>query len=386
MADLTSKPSARIPELDGIRGLAILEVLIFHYSGFLPASPGTPLGYLVQCLSLTWSGVDLFFVLSGFLISGILFDNRSSANYFSVFYVRRFLRILPLYYGLVLFFKMAGGESLQSQMLPLIVYATFTQTLFIVAFNTLGFWLSISWSLAVEEQFYALLPVTIRYVDPRRLPALFVSSILFACALRAILLLCFPIDRIAIVIHGLLPCRLDAFALGALCAWAVRKPVPRQWLAGHIKLLYLALLVPFTVLAFCIKNGWGLYSPAMILVGYISLAIFYALLLMVAILESRGVVKWITTTRPLRFLGTLAYGLYLLHLLVPRYVFAAFGRTQSLASISDWAIFALSMAVLFLLTASLWRYFEKPLINLGHRWKYAGASPVNDQMTATLVG
>jgi peptidoglycan/LPS O-acetylase OafA/YrhL len=367
---LPSKLPKRIPELDGIRGLAILQVLVWHYHTMLHALPGTRVAHLLRLLSLTWSGVDLFFVLSGFLICGILLDNRGASNYFSVFYARRFLRILPLYFAMIVFGQIAGG--LGFQMLPWYVYATFTQTLWIIAHGTFGFWLAPSWSLAVEEQFYALLPLAIRRIDPKRLPVVFVSSILFACALRAVLFSCFPASWIGTVIYTLLPCRLDAFALGALCAWAIRKPAIRQWLAGHIKVLYLALLVPLSFLGLCIHKGWVLYSPAMTLAGYTALAFLYALILLVAILEPRGPVKWITNLWPLRRLGTLAYGLYLMHVMVLQYVFIAFGRPPSLVSASGWAIFALSVCVLLLLAQSVWRFFEKPLIGLGHRWKYAG--------------
>src|SRR5437867_6087613 len=82
---VTTKPG-RIPELDGVRGMAILLVLVWHYLvGPLQTEPGSPAAYGLKLLSLTWAGVDLFFVLSGFLIGGILLDNRSAPNYFGAF-------------------------------------------------------------------------------------------------------------------------------------------------------------------------------------------------------------------------------------------------------------------------------------------------------------
>src|SRR6266851_1125269 len=88
--------SGRIPELDGIRGIAIGMVLIAHHFEVV-SRPGSTLAYALVPLRLTWSGVDLFFVLSGFLIGGILLDARESSNYFRVFYTRRFFRIIPIY-------------------------------------------------------------------------------------------------------------------------------------------------------------------------------------------------------------------------------------------------------------------------------------------------
>src|SRR5882724_4828418 len=87
----------RIPELDGLRGIAISLVLWFHFFGVgLHTTPGTFWAYVQALGRLSWTGVDLFFVLSGFLIGGILLDARTSPNYFQTFYVRRFLRIVPI--------------------------------------------------------------------------------------------------------------------------------------------------------------------------------------------------------------------------------------------------------------------------------------------------
>jgi peptidoglycan/LPS O-acetylase OafA/YrhL len=97
MNDQLSK--GRVPELDGLRGTAILSVLCFHYvtqQGVTP--PGTLTHYLQRAVIMGWSGVDLFFVLSGFLIGGILMDARESPSYFRTFYARRFFRIIPIYY------------------------------------------------------------------------------------------------------------------------------------------------------------------------------------------------------------------------------------------------------------------------------------------------
>src|SRR6266581_1180198 len=97
----TSKVSlaTRLPELDAVRGLAIVLVLLWHYVACqLEDQPGTALNLIRQALGICWSGVDLFFVLSGFLIGGILIENRESQNYFRIFYLRRVCRIFPLYY------------------------------------------------------------------------------------------------------------------------------------------------------------------------------------------------------------------------------------------------------------------------------------------------
>jgi peptidoglycan/LPS O-acetylase OafA/YrhL len=96
-----------IPELDGLRGIAIAMVVILHYLLVTwQVRPGTPVAYALASGRLAWTGVDLFFVLSGFLIGGILADARESTNYFSVFYARRFFWIFPIYAALLLGFPL----------------------------------------------------------------------------------------------------------------------------------------------------------------------------------------------------------------------------------------------------------------------------------------
>ena len=146
----------RIKELDGLRGIAILLVILWHYCA-VQIEPGNSvaLEFLSRLLSTTWSGVDLFFVLSGFLIVGILVDAKGSPTYFKTFYIRRMCRILPLYYLMVVLFVLlpkiglSGNDWLFARDLPLLSYFTLTQNFFMHNGGFGSNWLGVTWSLAI---------------------------------------------------------------------------------------------------------------------------------------------------------------------------------------------------------------------------------------------
>ena len=188
------KQEERSPTLDGLRGLAILLVVVWHYVG-VPLPPAgvhqdgstwipTAKGALIICRG----GVDVFFVLSGYLIAGILLRNQHSRRYYAPFFIRRACRILPLYSVLVAVFimcRIAGYEGvLFDGPIPLAAYITMTQNYGMAAMGTYGaVWLSATWSLAIEEQFYLLFPALVRILG-RWLPALLAAGIVGAPLLR----------------------------------------------------------------------------------------------------------------------------------------------------------------------------------------------------------
>jgi peptidoglycan/LPS O-acetylase OafA/YrhL len=149
--------AGRIPELDGIRGVAISMILVTHYfEGTIQEAMRTPLAYALIPFRLTWTGVDLFFVLSGFLIGGILLDARDSSNYFRVFYARRFFRIVPIYavclgayfilFTLVRLGMAAKVSYIVKDQLPWTPYLTFLQNFWMMQRNTWGgFGLTVTW-------------------------------------------------------------------------------------------------------------------------------------------------------------------------------------------------------------------------------------------------
>lgn len=181
----------RIRELDGLRGIAILLVVGFHYftCQVLPDDP-LPFRFLGRAFFQGWNGVDLFFVLSGFLIVGILLDARGSRNFFRVFYTRRACRILPLYYLIVILFVLLGvtglvkNDWLFTGGLPLWSYLTLTQNYLMHAQGFGPNWLGVTWSLAIEEQFYLVIPLLVWLLNRKQLFAVLLIGGANAVGLR----------------------------------------------------------------------------------------------------------------------------------------------------------------------------------------------------------
>ena len=175
-ATATRASTSRVPALDGLRGIAVLLVLIHHFSGIPAAGLGVPTGFYREWLrfaTIGWAGVDLFFVLSGFLITSILYDAKGPAlAFFKNFYARRALRIFPVYYVLVVFMlfllpwiipgEEAASAKLRDNQLWLWFYLRNIQSL--ADFQSLigtGHLVGHLWSLAVEEQFYLVWPMVV---------------------------------------------------------------------------------------------------------------------------------------------------------------------------------------------------------------------------------
>jgi peptidoglycan/LPS O-acetylase OafA/YrhL len=376
----SSEKSSRLPELDGLRGLAILSVVAWHYWAInLRPAPGALVHFAGSVFGLTWSGVDLFFVLSGFLIGGILLDQREAGNYFKVFYTRRACRIVPLYYCVLILFLLsfllgpafrAKVPLLYDKSIPLWCYFTFTQNFAMAANGNFGpGWLGVTWSLAIEEQFYLVLPFIIRFAPLRRLPAMLGSLVVLAIAFRIILSAYFPESFVPPFV--LMPCRADALMLGALCACLVRRPGFRERLANHTRQLYAAfgLLAAATAWTAVGSNLPG--SGSMMVYGYSLLALLYVCLLLIAISEKRGPVSLITRNPVLRWFGLIAYGVYLMHQPINgfcRYLWLPQnGRADALA---EQAVTVAAFVLTVMLASVSWLFFEKKIIAFGHTFKY----------------
>lgn len=365
-----SAPPARITALDGLRGLAIGLVLLHHVVQLRLPTTAPWAASLDSVLQLSWSGVDLFFVLSGFLIGGILIDHRKSPRLAPIFYLRRSLRILPLCAVtlLVLFGYLGMGDYSK---LPAWVYATFTSNIGMAYLSTWdGPALSVLWSLAVEEQFYLLSPWLILWLRPARLPYALVSMIVLAWVFRLIAL---SYDPSGFSSHLLMPCRMDAFGLGMLVAWAVRSSAARAWLTRYIPRwwLPLVLLSPALIALSVTHARQGQW--ALCLYGYTSLGLFYAWSVYVVVAVRPTLLVHVLDWRPLVSLGRLSYFIYLWHVIVLTVLNWRLLHTREqvlLDTPSILVVIVAAVAVTWALAALSWRVFEGPLVRWGQRFAY----------------
>jgi peptidoglycan/LPS O-acetylase OafA/YrhL len=376
-------PKGRVPELDGIRGLAILLVVVWHYfTGPLSHSSSHLLQFFSRATIQTWSGVDLFFVLSGFLIGGILIDAKGSENYFRTFYIRRAFRILPLYalaccaYFPLSLWVSCAFPGAQLSAMPWYIYASFTQNFWLSNARWHVF-LAQTWSLAVEEQFYLTLPALIWLVPARHLWKVLVGGLAAVLIFRSIAYLRFyPEWKTAAFV--LLPCRADDLLMGVLAAIALRNPLAFDFILERRRWLYAAGASLAAGLAFCTWRGWGAMSTAMSTIGYTALGGLYLALLLLTITSS-GALKRVFSWDLLRWLGTIAYGLYLIHVPALDFSFHFFEhREPTLTRSFDLVPISIALGLSLTLSHLSWSLFESRLVRFGHQFVYCEPAPSLD--------
>jgi peptidoglycan/LPS O-acetylase OafA/YrhL len=372
---------ARIPELDGLRGLAILMVVLFHYIEQQGAVASPAVSFIQRLVIMGWSGVDLFFVLSGFLIGGILLESKKSPVYFKTFYIRRFLRIIPIYYLWILFYlllaSLAGGflrahsnsGVLAKPDFKVYAYFLFLQNVLPISFAGLGgAWFGHLWSLAVEEQFYLVSPLAVKLLSPRVLKISLVSVIACTPLLRIFLL---EHHASPAMVSVVMPCRADSLAVGMLAAFLWRRPEFRERLAAGGHFTYGVLAVLFAGMLGLWKWYPQTETVGMETIGFTWMAFFYVTVLILALAKPAGFVARCARIRWLRELGRVSYCVYIIHLAVNVVFHAVLRRAP--ASTTDWrGVFVTVFAAIatYLIAWASWTLFEGPLVRYGHKFKY----------------
>lgn len=316
--DQRANSTARLPALDGIRGLAIIWVVLHNTTDFLPSTLHGASHLLAILVHPGWIGVQLFFALSGFLITGTLLDTQRATNYFPAFYARRALRILPLYYSVLILLlivapNLHGGPSL----LHASAREQLSLWLFVVNWtNVAPYGFAHFWSLAVEEQFYLFWPFIVHRLSARQLVRTCVYIATIALVMRAIMVFS---GASSWAVYTATTSRLDALALGGAGACLLRIPAARAWLASRLTMISVAALGLFLV-GVPITHAYDTDSIRGELFGYTLLALCCATLVTVAAAGDEqlrpnmltGVLRW----SALRSCGKYSYAIYVFHQLI----------------------------------------------------------------------
>jgi peptidoglycan/LPS O-acetylase OafA/YrhL len=340
-----------IRALDGLRAFAILAVMFHHYGEYylLPLiSPGSRLGVLIAAGG---SGVDLFFVLSGFLITGILLDTRKRSDYFPRFYWRRALRIWPLYYVFLFLLLLFHGHSFRS--IGFAPYALYYRN-FLGPDPASDTYVGQFWSLCVEEQFYLVWPLILLFCPKRfRMPGI-VGLFLAALLLRSYLT-GHGVDLFVVV--RLTYCRMDDLVAGAAIAVLIRNGENQR--ALH-RLCWIAVAVGGASVLFL---GYGSHYVTL---GLTSFAIFYGGIV--------GLCARATGKRAVTFLGspmlraisTRSYAMYVFHLvpLYATYKLILHLKLFPLGAIPSLLVMLTTGMITYGLAWVSWRYLEEPILRL----------------------
>jgi peptidoglycan/LPS O-acetylase OafA/YrhL len=362
----------RLPELDGLRGIAIALVIGLHYFSFGTAVHNF-LG-IETVLGIGWSGVDLFFVLSGFLIGGILLDARETSSYFKTFYARRTFRIMPIYYVWILAYVVFVSETHTGNDTAATIaqQVLFLQNLHKMPYTEIGIaWFGATWSLAIEEQFYLLAPLVIRFIRSSALYLFWIATVLLAVLLRIYLRHLHPVDLYASLPspYRLMPCRADALAIGVLTALTWRQNVFRKWLEAHARIWLGTLLVTFLGVAAMARFAPNSNSAIEQTAGYTWIALFYAVLLVAVLSGITPRIAAFTRMRVLRELGKVSYCMYLIHVVVGILCQRLLLSTVH-SGTAGVAVNALAVVVCYGLARLSWQAFEGPLVRRAHRFEY----------------
>ena len=373
-----SRRNAHIPQLDGIRGVAIIMVMFCHMGAIVRDTAIAPY------LEFGWIGVDLFFVLSGFLITRILVSGRNKSGYWWRFYSRRGLRIWPLYYiylllngGLiaaashvaVLQRVMATSANLGTHPLtiatPLALYVVLAQNFYPATLFSYKDFSSITWSLCIEEHFYLVWPLLVRKLSIAKLRVILLVLLLLSPMARLVAYLSLHGKNYEFyyqMVSRVTPFHMDGLIAGSLLALIWRDLEP-----GRYSRLFLPLFlgggVASIILLHFPNNGvafsFVFSGLAAMFVGLVGLTLM-------------GWQRRLFSTPFLRFTGTISYGLYLIHpsiflVFQSHTIYSKLGLQNHLHK-SETIAAVTAIACSAVIATLSWKYFESPLLRLKDRW------------------
>ena len=400
-------PGANVPRLgkhvaalDGLRGLAILFVMNYHLAWAAPAV-SLPAKVWVFFTTFGWTGVDLFFVLSGFLITGILLDSKEGPGYFRNFYARRVLRIFPLYYGVlaVVLVILPLFVSYDTPALRLLLQEqgwlwAYSANISVALRHGEWVWtagwlrLGVLWSLAVEEHFYFVWPLLVFLLPRRTLMRVSVALVVLT-----------PFARLAArladvppgTVYALTPFRADALALGALLALVVRDPDLHRKTLRRAPWVALASCTLIAGMAFR-RRVLDHYDLGFQFVGYTAVILAYGALVLAAVsAPASSRFRRVLSSPRLTFFGKYSYGAYMFHdLLRPAYLrFFSIATLQRFVHLEVLAFIVhatLAITITFAIAVVSFHLYEKRFLELKRFFEYRKAPAPADVPSEVLSG
>lgn len=367
-----------IRELDGLRGLAVIMVLVWHFVGVMVRRD---YGWWADALHgytiFGRTGVDLFFVLSGFLIIGILIDHRDSPNLLRAFYARRFFRIHPPYIALIAAYwlcYLVMGPSRSFNTSPDFWTQFLSQITF--TFN----WLmadqdgavarafSVTWSVGIEEWFYLLFPAIVVVTPTKRLLHVLAGLALVSVIARAGMHIAKP--DLSQAPYVLLPFRLDGLCMGGMIAIAYRSDAAMKFIRRNRRVLATMSIAMVAAIPFIVEvirfNLWR----NMFLWGHLYMSVAYSGLILTVLVFAGVSSLTFLRGRVLVLAGLYSYSLYLFHPLFLNVMFGSAGRPQAYLEWVDVALASAALTMTIVFCVLLHRFVEGPLRRFGRRIKY----------------
>jgi len=394
-SDVVSAPPRRDPALDGLRGFAMLLVFLFHYGGGLDSKNPVVhvLGYVTQA---SWIGVVVFFALSGFLITGSLWDAIDEQYLLRNFFIRRALRILPLYYlALLISFLGALAHPITLETVKaFLIYVFFLQDLPFLADWALKYHSAYPlyhlWSLAVEEQFYVFWPLLLLAAESRR-GARSVCLRIFAFSAFFRLIFSLPdlnFSRVGLYDYFLFT-HAGALALGGAVALALRSrdrttgriASPVRFMRRYAGMAFYAGMSIFIGIGIFRKlpeysRSFLIQEPLQFMFGLLGVSVAAAAL--IAIVLRPGRPRTFFSSRVLGYLGRVSYGFYIFHILLQPWFddlamkmsvyLSVHARIQWSGDLYQFVRMVIAFAITLGVATISFRFLESPLLRLGLRF------------------
>jgi peptidoglycan/LPS O-acetylase OafA/YrhL len=379
------KPSY-MPQLDALRFLAVLGVMVAH--NWHPRR----LPWLLGDLDWAGLGVQLFFVLSGFLITGILLDCRhmaektsqSSMFFIQQFYVRRFLRIFPIYYLVVLLLILADVSPAREIWGWLVTYTT---NFYITLNNEWVGRMGHFWTLAVEEQFYLIWPWLVLFAPRKWLVATILTMIPLSSTYRLYAYTNFPFDIGAMDFKAatFTVANLDTLGVGALLSLVWNSSIPKKSLQRYLTKMVLPIGIIIYVMCLFLFH-YRIKPSVFFVVGDFGAALIFAWLVSSAGVGFKGRIGKLLTFPLLTYLGKITYGIYVYHNLMPLVLIPVFEHFGMPLHVPGLMNFILSTVLTIAIASLSWWSFELPINNLKRYFEYASKRTVTVSGSVWLAG